>query len=274
MPAAQARPISLPRTTDTMAAGRSAPSASIAVALLLLQVMATAGETVLREVQYSNTATCNVTGTQALALVGTVQSSATKWRKTTCPPGGTATVGLYSNSAATTLANGQIVQAIPVGTCTVGNSASTSGSRAFECITVAQVVIRKDYYQNASCSDDTQNNMRILPLDTCETDGTASSKIYSVTDGKLTLQTYTTADCSGTATGGDIGAATESQCPAGGCPVDTCLPPGAGYGSWKQFTIRGSASGDASIVSKTSGAAATAASGVICALTSSIMFLA
>jgi hypothetical protein len=253
-----------------MAAGRSAPSASIAVALLLLQVMATAGETVLREVQYSNTATCNVTGTQALALVGTVQSSATKWRKTTCPPGGTATVGLYSNSAATTLANGETVRPIPgpIGTCTA------SGSSTFECITVAQVVIRKDYYQNASCSDDTQNNMRILPLDTCETYGTAPSKIYSVTDGKLTLQTYTTADCSGTATGGDIGAATESQCPAGGCPVDTCLPPGAGSGSWKQFTIRGSASGDASIVSKTSGAAATAASGVICALTSLIMFLA
>jgi hypothetical protein len=261
MPAAQARPISLPRTTDTMAAGRSAPSASIAVALLLLQVMAAAGETVLRS--------C-VQGLMHPQLVGTVQTEPTRWRKTTCTPGGTATMGLYSNSAATTLANGETVRPIPgpIGTCTA------SGSSTFECITVAQVVIRKDYYQNASCSDDTQNDMRILPLDTCDTDGTASSKIYSVTDGKLTLQTYTTADCSGTATGGDIGAATESQCPAGGCPVDTCLPPGAGYGSWKQFTIRGSASGDASIVSKTSGAAATAASGVICALTSLIMFLA
>jgi hypothetical protein len=275
MPAAQAHPVSLPRTTDTMPAGRSASSASIAVALLLLQVTAAAGETVLWTSAYESTG-CNNPGNLTLnfafGLVGTIQRSSTVWQKSTCTPGTTATMGFYSNSAATTLAPGATVTSYQLGNCT---SFYGGFSGMEECKTIAQVVIWK-FYTAANCSDGAQTtNMAILPLDTCtmSPNNPTSPKIYSVVDGKLTLQTYTTPDCSGTATGGDIGVEVKSQCPTGGCPVDTCLQ-STDSGMWNQLTIRGSASGDASIVSKTSGAAATAASGVICALASLIMFLA
>jgi hypothetical protein len=248
---------------------------SMAVALLLLlQVAAAAGETILWKRQYTAVATnhphssdcwpgaeTRVTG---LGLVGTVQISDTRWMKSTCTPGGSATFGFYSDSAATTLMPGTSVTTLPVDTCS--HPGDFINYEMNECKTVAQVLIWK-IYTGATCNGSI-SDFAFVPLDTCVTKSATSSGIYNVVNGKLTLQYYPSSDCSGTATGGDIAFWVKSQCPAGGCPVDTCLQ-STDTGSSNQLTIRGAA-----VESKTSGAAATIVSGAICALASLTIFFA